>query len=121
LPHHFVTCMWTSGRRRALARRAAQFDGVLVLGCDATTETVRNAIGSAGCRVIQAMEIEGIMNVLPKVSFPLNISLQVQGITPVVVRPPEETGREEASGEQGCEAETGLRQEAWRRGTIDMM
>jgi len=87
LPHQFVTCMWTSRRRRRLARRAAEFEGVVVVGCDATTETVRDSIGSADCRVIQAMETEGIMNVLPMVSFPLDISLELQGVTPVVTRP----------------------------------
>ncbi len=44
LPHHYVTCMWTSRRRRELARRASQFEGVVVLGCDATVEIVRDAI-----------------------------------------------------------------------------
>ena len=90
LPHHFVTCMWTSRRRRKIARRAAAFDGVVVVGCEATAETVRDAIGSADCRVIQAMETEGIMNVLPILSFPLNISLQVQGITSMITKPSEE-------------------------------
>ena len=90
LPHQFVACMWTSRRRRKLARRAAVFDGVVVVGCEATVETVRDAIGPADCRVVQAMETEGIMNVLPTVSFPLNISLHVQGITSVAVTPPEE-------------------------------
>jgi hypothetical protein len=84
LPHHFVACMWTSRRRRQLAARAAQFEGVLALGCDATVETVRLAIGSTDCRVIPGMEIKGgIMNVLPTVSPPFKISLELQGITPV--------------------------------------
>lgn len=84
LPHHFVACMWTSRRRRQLADRAADFDGVVALGCDATAETVRGAIGSADCRVIQGMTIKGgIMNVRPIVSPPLAISLELQGITPV--------------------------------------
>ena len=90
LPHHFVACMWTSRRRRKLARRASAFDGVVVVGCEATVETVRDAIGPADCRVVQAMETEGIMNVLPILNFPLNISLQVQGITSVAVTPPKE-------------------------------
>lgn len=85
LPHQFVTCMWTSRRRRKLAKRAAEFDGVVVLGCDATVATVRESIGSADCQVIQAMETEGIMNVLPKMSFPLSLSLELQGITPVAM------------------------------------
>ena len=83
LPHHFVACMWTSGRRKKLAKRAADFEGVVVLGCDAMVENVRNHIRSDDCRVIQGMEAEGIMNVIPEVSLPFNISLVVQGITSV--------------------------------------
>lgn len=81
LPHHFVACMWTSGRRRELAKRAAEFEGVVVLGCAAAVETVRDSISANDCRVIQGMEVEGIMNVVPTVSFPFNISLVVQGVT----------------------------------------
>ena len=84
LPHHFLPCMWTSGRRRQLAKRAAEFEGVVVLGCEAAVEVVRDTIGSTDCRVIQGMDVEGIMCVAPTVSFPFNISLAVRGITPVV-------------------------------------
>lgn len=83
LPHQFVACMWTPDRRKELAKRAAEFEGVVVLGCEAAVETVRNSIRSSGCRVIQGMETEGIMNVVPKVSFPFNVSLVMQGMTPV--------------------------------------
>jgi hypothetical protein len=83
LPHQFVACMWTSRRRSKLAQRAAAFEGLVVVGCDAMVETVRHSVQSTGCRVIQGMNIEGLMNVLPKVSFPLNISLELQGVTPV--------------------------------------
>jgi len=84
LPHHFVACMWTSGRRKKLAKRVAEFEGAVVLGCEATVEIVRDSIRSDDCRVIQGMENEGIMSVLPTVSFPFNISLEVQGITSVL-------------------------------------
>lgn len=83
LLHQFTACMWSSRRRRELARRAEQFEGVVVLGCDAMAETVRDSIRSTDCRVIQGMEIEGLMNVLPTLRFPLNISLELQGVTPV--------------------------------------
>ena len=33
LLHQFVACMWTSRRREYLARRAAKYDAVIVLGC----------------------------------------------------------------------------------------
>lgn len=83
LPHHFVACMWSSGRRRALARRAARFDAVIVLGCEAAAETVRNSLGDVRCRVIQGMEVDGgIMNVVPTVRFPFDITLRVRSVTP---------------------------------------
>jgi hypothetical protein len=83
LPHHYVACMWTYGRRRELAKQAAKFEGVVVLGCEATVEIVRDALRSVDCRVIEGMKSEGIMNVVPKVSFPFDISLEVKGITAV--------------------------------------
>lgn len=84
MPHHYVACMWTYGRRRELAKRAEKFEGVVVLGCEATVEIVRDAVKSTCCRVIEGMKGEGIMNVVPTVSFPFNISLKVQGITPTI-------------------------------------
>jgi hypothetical protein len=81
LLHQFVACMWTSRRRRRLARRAAGFDALIVLGCDAMADTVRDSVRSSGCRVIQGMEIEGLMNVLPRLTFPLNLSLELHGVT----------------------------------------
>ena len=77
--------MWTSARRKAFARFAARFDGVLVLGCEATVELVRDALGSTDCRVIRGMETVGIMNILPTVRFPLDISLEVHGMTPTTM------------------------------------
>lgn len=83
LLHQFVACMWTSKRRRQLAKRAAEFEGAVVLGCDAMVEAVRDSVESTGCRVVQGMEIEGLMNVLPTVSFPCNLSLELQGVASV--------------------------------------
>lgn len=85
MPHQYVACMWTSRRRRELAKRAAEFEGVVVLGCEAATETVREAIGPSDCRVIQGMEVEGIMNILPRVRFPFNVSIEVRGVCPVTM------------------------------------
>ena len=90
LPHQFVACMWTSRRRRKFADRAAEFEGVVVLGCNATVELVRDSLRSTDCRVIQGMETEGIMNILPTVRFPFNVSLEVRGITSVLTKRSEE-------------------------------
>jgi hypothetical protein len=83
LPYHFVACMWTTGRRRDFVKRAEEFEGVVVLGCDALFETVFDSLKHIDCRVIQGMEVEGIMTVVPTLSFPLNISLKMQSITSV--------------------------------------
>ena len=56
---------------------------MVVLGCDAMVDAVSEAVAPADCRVIQGMEIEGLMNVLPTVSFPLNISLELNGMAAV--------------------------------------
>lgn len=92
LPWHYVVCMWTAGRRAELAERAEKYDAIVVLGCDETVATVNNAIGSTGCKVIPAMEIEGVMNIQPTISFPFNISIEKQGLTPVSTRPSESRG-----------------------------
>jgi P2-related tail formation protein len=84
---------------RKLAKRAAGFDGVIVLGCDATTETVREALKPADCRIIQGMEMEGVMNILPKVTFPFNVSIEVQGITPMTTNRPAHDVSARAHGE----------------------
>ncbi len=80
VPFDFVMCMWGQGRRQDLARRAAKYDAVMVLGCDAAVETARLALKSSGCRVIPGMEAEGIMNVIPTLSFPFNIRLTVTNV-----------------------------------------
>jgi hypothetical protein len=80
LLHQFVACMWTTKRRNQLAKRAAQFEGALALGCKAMVQMVRDAVDPTGCQIIQGMEAEGIMNVVPVLDFPANISLDVQGV-----------------------------------------
>ena len=93
LPHHFVACMWTSQRRERFVRRAAEFDAVIVLGCDAMVESVSEALLSTDCRVIRGMKIEGLMNVIPTLGFPCNISLKLHGITSI-------TGQESNSSQR---------------------
>jgi hypothetical protein len=82
--HQFVTCMWTSARREDLARKLRSYDAVIVLGCDAAVEAVRRCAASSDCRVISAMEVEGIMNVTPTIHFPLTIRLEVSSVTRVL-------------------------------------
>ena len=84
--HHFVACMWTSARRNHLAREAAGYDAVIVLGCDAAVASVRSSLPS-DYRVIPGMEVEGIMSVIPTVHFPFNVSLEVSSTTRMLAAP----------------------------------
>ena len=84
--HHFVACMWTLARRNHLAREAAGYDAVIVLGCDAAVASVRSTLPS-DYRVIPGMEVEGIMSVIPTVHFPFNVSLEVSSTTRMLAAP----------------------------------
>lgn len=82
--HQFVVCMWTSKRRQQLAKRAGEFDALVVLGCEAAVQTVYDAVKSTSSRVFQGMRSEGIMTVKPSFHLPGNISLELNDIIPLV-------------------------------------
>lgn len=66
--HHWFMCMWPEARRKKLHKEAKRYDAVIVLGCESATVTVRNSIGSLGCKVIEGMKVSGIMNAKLKIS-----------------------------------------------------
>jgi hypothetical protein len=84
LLHQFVLCMWTSKRRKKLLESAKKYDAVIVMGCEAAVETVRNALEPTTCHVIPGMKSEGIMSIQPRLSLPCNISLELEGVTPYI-------------------------------------
>lgn len=81
--HQWFMCMWTSGRQKKLGEYAKQFEAVIVLGCDSATETVRHAVGSHNCRVIEGMELVGIMNAKLTFKLPCSISFADCKVIPV--------------------------------------
>ena len=82
--HQFVLCMWTNRRRRHLARRAAGYEALVVLGCEAAVDTVHGSVDTDRSRVYMGMRSEGIMSVVPHVSLPSNLSLELKRVTPLV-------------------------------------
>lgn len=83
LYHQWFLCMWTSGRRKKLQKYARQYDAVIVLGCDSAVATVRDLLQSTDCKVIQAMEVAGIMNAKPSFKLPCNISFEDAKVIPI--------------------------------------
>lgn len=86
LYHHWFMCMWTSRRRKKLQKTARKFDAVIVLGCDSATETVREVVRSADCKVIEGMEVEGIMNAKLDFRLPGDIVFQDCRLFPISQR-----------------------------------
>ncbi len=81
--HEWFMCMWTLRKRRKLQKCAEQYDAVIVLGCDSATETVRNAVKSIDCNVIEGMEVAGIMNAQIRFRLPGNISFESCKTVPI--------------------------------------
>jgi len=90
LYHHWFLCMWTSARRKKLTKHAKQHDAVIVLGCGSATETVRDSVQSSDCKVIEGMEVSGIMNAKLRFHLPCNVSFEDCKITPVFARSQEQ-------------------------------
>ena len=74
--HQWFMCMWTSGKRKKLQKCAEKYDAVIVLGCESAIETVRDAVKSYDCKVIEGMETTGIMNAELRFNLPGNVSFE---------------------------------------------
>ena len=81
--HQWFLCMWTDRRRRKLQKQADQYDAVIVLGCDTANETVRDAVEPTGARVIEGMQVAGLMNAKLSLQLPANISFKDCRIIPI--------------------------------------
>lgn len=86
LPHHWFLCMWSSARRNKLLACARQSEAVIVLGCESATETVRDAVKSTNCKVVEGMGVTGIMNAELRFRFPGNVSFENCRIVPLSKR-----------------------------------
>ena len=81
--HEWFMCMWTSGKRKKLQKYAEQYDAVIVLGCDSAAETVREALKSTDCKLIEGMEVAGIMNAQIRFHLPGNVSFENSKLVPI--------------------------------------
>ena len=81
--HEWFMCMWTSGKRKKLQKYAEKYDAVIVLGCDSAAETVREALKSTDCKLIEGMEVAGIMNAQIRFHLPGNVSFENCKLVPI--------------------------------------
>jgi len=84
-PHNFVMCMWTEKQRNKLMERAARYEALLVLGCEAAVQTISDSVKSTSCQVFQGMKTKGLMSIKPRFHFPFRISLELNSITPTLL------------------------------------
>ncbi len=81
--HQWFLCMWTLGQRSKLQKEARQYEAVIVLGCNSASETVRDLVKSSDCKVIEGMEVEGIINATLRFHLPCNVSFEDCKIVPL--------------------------------------
>ena len=70
-----ATCLWTSGQRHRLLKRARDYDAALVMGCESARYTVEQTLKDTDCDVILAMQLVGVTNANLKFEFPLTVKL----------------------------------------------
>lgn len=81
---NYLICLWTSGVRKKLMKHASQFEAVVVMGCESAYESVQEILKSTDCQVFPGMESEGVLNAIPKVHLPFNISFEKFKVTPMI-------------------------------------
>ena len=81
--HQWFMCMWTSKKRKKLREHAKRYDAVIVLGCESSNETVRDVVKSIDCKVIEGMNVAGIMNAQLCFHLPGDICFKNCKIVPI--------------------------------------
>ena len=81
--HQWFMCMWTSKKRKKLLEYAKRYDAVIVLGCESSVETVRDVVKSIDCKVLEGMNVTGIMNAELSFHLPGDICFENCKIVPI--------------------------------------
>ena len=92
---NYLICLWTPGGRKKLLKHASRFEAVVVMGCESAYESVQEILQWSACEVFHGMESEGVLNAIPKVDWPFNISLEKFKVTPMICQ--EKQSEQEAS------------------------
>lgn len=71
-----MMCLWTERQRARLLKRAKGFDAVLILACDSGTVSAKDALKDTDCQVIQALDMDGVINATTSIHFPLTVVME---------------------------------------------
>jgi len=71
-----MMCLWTERQRARLLKRARGFDAVLIQACDSGTESAKDALKDTDCQVIQALDMDGVINATTSIHFPLTVVME---------------------------------------------
>jgi hypothetical protein len=84
MPLNYIICFWNSGQRKKLLKHAQKYEAIVVMGCEAAYQSVCEILKSTDCQIFLGMESEGIFEAIPKFRLPLNISLELSNVIPVL-------------------------------------
>lgn len=91
-----MMCLWTKGQRKRFLKRARDYEAALVMACDSGTVSAQDALKDTDCKVVQALEMDGVINATTTIRFPLVVSMK-----PHLEETDEKTGSHGPDGQQG--------------------
>ena len=71
-----MMCHWTKRQRARLQKRARDYEAVLIMACDSGTESAKDALKDTDCQIVQALDMEGVINATTSIHFPLTVVMK---------------------------------------------
>lgn len=83
-----MMCLWTRRQRERLLKHARDYDAVLIMACDSGTESAKDALKDTNCQIIQALDMDGVINATTSIRFPLTVVMEPRGDAGSTAAPP---------------------------------
>lgn len=71
-----MMCLWTKRQRAHLLKRAKDYEAVLIMACDSGTESAKDALKDTDCQIVQALDMDGVINATTSIRFPLTVVME---------------------------------------------
>lgn len=71
-----MMCLWTQRQRERFLNRAKDYEAALILACDSGTVSAKDALKGTDCKVVQALDMDGVVNATTTIRFPLTVSME---------------------------------------------